>query len=275
MMPPYSVLMPVYAGEKKEYLYQSIKSMYLQTVLPEEIVVVCDGPLPETLEEVLRSFEGRNPENFRVLRFPEHRGLGEVLNRGVLACRNELIARMDSDDISCPERCEKQLERFAGDPDVAVLSGHIAEFTSDPKFTSGMRKVPVSEREILKFARKRNPMNHMAVMMRRSAVLKAGNYLPMTGAEDYFLWARMLMLGCKPANLDCILVYARVGNGMIGRRGGVSYMKNSLLLQKKFYDIGFLTKKEMLENCMVRTAAALLPVPCRKILYKSGLRKRT
>ena len=274
-MPPYSVLIPVYAGEEKEYLYQSIKSMYMQTVLPEEIVVVCDGPLPETLVDVLRVFENRHPESFRVLRFSVHRGLGKVLSEGVLACRNELIARMDSDDISCPERCEKQLKRFMRDPEVAVLSGHIAEFTSDPKFPSGIRKVPVSEKEILKFARKRNPMNHMAVMMRRSAVLSAGNYLPMAGAEDYFLWARMLMMGYKPANLDRILVHARVGNGMIDRRGGVSYMKNSLLLQKKFYDIGFLTKKEMLENCMVRTAAALLPAPSRKVLYKSGLRKRT
>ena len=216
----YSVLMPVYRKENPFYFYRAALSMMKQSVSPDEFVLVCDGPLTEELDAVIRKLEETWSEQIKIVRLPENRGIGPALAAGVESCRNNLIARMDSDDIACPERCEKQLVQFRGNPALALASGAIAEFEMDslekaanmqwtidtPKepvkipedcCITGTRTLPCGYEEILIFARKRNPMNHMAVMMRRDAVLAVGNYRAVKGAEDYELWVRMLQ-GCAP-----------------------------------------------------------------------------
>ena len=195
----YSVLMPVYRKENPFYFYRAALSMMKQSVSPDEFVLVCDGPLTEELDAVIRKLEETWSEQVKIVRLPENRGIGPALAAGVESCRNNLIARMDSDDIACPERCEKQLVQFRGNPALALASGAIAEFEMDslekaanmqwtidtPKepveipedcCITGTRTLPCGYEEILIFARRRNPMNHMAVMMRRDAVLAVGNY---------------------------------------------------------------------------------------------------
>ena len=234
----YSVLMPVYRKENPFYFYRAALSMMKQSVSPDEFVLVCDGPLTEELDAVIRKLEETWSEQVKIVRLPENRGIGPALAAGVESCRNNLIARMDSDDIACPERCEKQLVQFRGNPALALASGAIAEFEMDslekaanmqwtidtPKepveipedcCITGTRTLPCGYEEILIFARKRNPMNHMAVMMRRDAVLAVGNYRAVKGAEDYELWVRMLQAGYRAENLPDVLVYARTGNGMM------------------------------------------------------------
>ena len=220
---------------------------------------------------------------------------------------------MDSDDIACPDRCEKQLKRYAEEAagkslgkkaeqgKLGLLSGKIAEFAAaevseqenvdnlnapdrgeigsgmngklfPPGRITGIRSLPCQYKEILTFARKRNPMNHMAVMMRRSAVLAVGNYHPVPGAEDYELWVRLLQAGYKAENLPDILVYARTDNGMIKRRGGISYARAALNLQKTFFKSGFLNRREYLRNCVIRVTASLIPASVRGILYQKKLR---
>ena len=243
----YSVLMPVYRKENPFYFYRAALSMMKQSVSPDEFVLVCDGPLTEELDAVIRKLEETWSEQVKIVRLPENRGIGPALAAGVESCRNNLIARMDSDDIACPERCEKQLVQFRGNPALALASGAIAEFEMDslekaanmqwtidtPKepveipedcCITGTRTLPCGYEEILIFARKRNPMNHMAVMMRRDAVLAVGNYRAVKGAEDYELWVRMLQAGYRAENLPDVLVYARTGNGMMQRRGGLSFL---------------------------------------------------
>ena len=141
-----------------------------------------------------------------------------------------------------------------------------------PGRITGIRSLPCQYKEILTFARKRNPMNHMAVMMRRSAVLAVGNYHPVPGAEDYELWVRLLQAGYKAENLSDILVYARTDNGMIKRRGGLSYARAALNLQKTFFKSGFLNRREYLRNCVIRVTASLIPASVRGILYQKKLR---
>ena len=255
----YSVLMPVYRKENPFYFYRAALSMMKQSVSPDEFVLVCDGPLTEELDAVIRKLEETWSEQVKIVRLPENRGIGPALAAGVESCRNNLIARMDSDDIACPERCEKQLVQFRGNPALALASGAIAEFGYE---------------EILIFARKRNPMNHMAVMMRRDAVLAVGNYRAVKGAEDYELWVRMLQAGYRAENLPDVLVYARTGNGMMQRRGGLAYARENIRLQTHFYKSGFLTFPEYISNCAVRVAASILPVGIRGYLYQKKLRER-
>lgn len=270
----YSVLMPVYDKENPAYFQKAAASMLEQTAAPDEFVLVCDGPLNNALEAVIKTMTERWPDIVKIVRLPECGGIARALAIGVETCRNEWIARMDSDDIACPDRCEKQLRRIEQNKnaqvELALISGAIAEFEAGR--ITGTRSLPCNYDEILRFAKKRNPMNHMAVMMRRSAVLAVGNYHPVRGAEDYELWVRLLQAGYRAENLPDILVYARTDNGMIGRRGGIAYARSALKLQKHFYQSGFLSFRQYLENCAVRTAASLMPGTFRRILYQKKLR---
>ncbi|WP_294340227.1 glycosyltransferase [uncultured Clostridium sp.] len=270
----YSVLMPVYDKENPAYFQKAAASMLEQTAAPDEFVLVCDGPLNNALEAVIKTMTERWPDIVKIVRLPECGGIARALAIGVETCRNEWIARMDSDDIACPDRCEKQLRRIEqnknAQAELALISGAIAEFEAGR--ITGTRSLPCKYEEILRFAKKRNPMNHMAVMMRRSAVLAVGNYHPVRGAEDYELWVRLLQAGYRAENLPDILVYARTDNGMIGRRGGIAYARSALKLQKHFYQSGFLSFRQYLENCAVRAAASLMPGTFRRILYRKKLR---
>ena len=268
----YSVLMPVYGREDPAFLSAAVRSMLEQSVSPSEFVLVCDGPLTDCLEEVIAGFRRERPI-FHLVRFRKRRGVAEALRAGVQCCRCEWIARMDSDDIALPDRIEKQMHLIEISPhDLALTSGTIQEFLVHPGDLDSYRRLPLSYDAICSFAKRRNPMNHMAVMMKREAVLSAGSYRNVKRAEDYDLWVRMLMKGYMAENLDDVLVCARTGNGMQARRGGWEYARESVRLQKIFYEEGFLNRREYMENCLLRCAVSLLPQKTRRFLYRHVLR---
>lgn len=271
----YSVLMSVYKKENPEYLKQAIDSMINQTMPTNDFVLVCDGPLTAGLDHIIGQYQRNYPNLFHVIRLSHNQGLGNALKIGLEHCKHNLIARMDSDDISLPERCQLQLNMFQTIPELALCSGNIAEFGTDITHITGIRYVPTSYNEILSFAKKRNPMNHMAVMYKKDAVVDSGNYVEISLAEDYFLWARMLKKGYYAINLDAILVYARIGNGMYTRRGGIAYVKKICILQKKLLQIHFISIPEFMVNCTIRMLSGIIPNFARKFLYQKKLRKHS
>lgn len=270
----YSVLMSVYIKEHPEYFKLAIQSMIHQTVQPKDFVIVCDGPLTVELNGVISEFVSIYPEMFQILRLEQNQGLGNALNEGLKLCRYDLVARMDSDDISLPNRCEYQIEMFQQTPNLALCSGDIAEFDSNPEEIKGIRQVPKTHEEILKYAKKRNPMNHVAVMYRKAAVMDAGGYIEINLAEDYYLWIRMLKKGYIAANVSRILVKVRVGNGMYVRRGGLDYVKSIYSLQKMFLALHFITYPEFIRNCTERILCGLMPSGIRQWIYQKCLRKK-
>lgn len=223
--PHYSVLMSVYYKEKPEYLRQSLDSIFNQTILSDDIVMIEDGPLTEELYSVLDEYSERYGECFKRVVNEKNEGLGNALQKGVLACKNELIARMDTDDISLLDRCEKQLQVFMQQSELDVVGGQINEFIDNPDNVIGQRIVPCSHQDISLFLKKRDPFNHPTVMFKRSAVLSAGNYLELHYNEDFYLWARMFLNGAMFANLSDVLVNMRVSEDLYARRGGYSYYK--------------------------------------------------
>lgn len=229
--PPYSVLMSVYFKEKAEYLEQALDSMWGQTVTPSEVVIVEDGPLTEELYAVLDAFQSRYGDAFVRLKNETNLGLGRALNKGLAACKNELVARMDTDDISAVYRCERQLAYFQSH-DVDIVGSNIAEFIEDPKHIVSIRKVPTGHEEIVCYMRKRCPMNHMSVMFKKSAVTAVSGYQDWHFNEDYYLWLRMFLGGATFGNIDENLVLVRVGNDMYARRGGYKYYKSERNLFK-------------------------------------------
>ncbi|HVZ82157.1 MAG TPA: glycosyltransferase [Terracidiphilus sp.] len=267
-----SVLMSVYAKETPGFLRESLKSLAIQTRPADEVVLVEDGLLSDVLYAVLAEFREVLP--IVPLRLSANVGLGEALRQGLDICRGEFVARMDTDDVSLSRRLEKQLAFLEANPEVDVTGTAIAEFDNDSNKPYAVRRLPSSNAELARFARWRNPLNHMSVMFRRSAVLSAGNYRPWIGFEDYHLWTRMLMAGSALHNLDEVLVHVRCGNGMQTRRGGVRYVWHEARMQLELHRLGFLNLFECLRNIGLRTPVRLLPAPLRALLYQFTLRHK-
>ena len=180
-MEKYSVLMSLYKKEQSEFFRLALDSMINQTLKPDEIVLVEDGPLTPDLYAVIDEYTGKYPDLFTIVKNETNLGLGLALNEGLKVCRNELVARMDTDDISKPTRCEKQVKRFMEKPDLSIVGAHIDEFSGDKSNVISQRKVPTTSTAIYDFAKRRSAFNHPAVMYKKSAVLKNGGYSNLRG----------------------------------------------------------------------------------------------
>lgn len=269
----FSVLIPVYAKEKPSYFDQSLKSIVQQTLLPDEIVIVEDGSLGRELDEVIDKYVKLYKDLFKIVRLKTQSGLGKALNEGILQCSHDIVARMDSDDICLPCRFEKQICVFENNEDIHAAGAWTGEFCDDPCRIVSVKALPEKYDEIIRYAKSRNPLNHMTVMFRKSSVIEAGNYLPSEGNEDYYLWVRMLIKKYRLVNIPEILVLARADSGMFRRRGGIRYIKSQIRLEKEFLSSGFINIWEFLKNVFVRICVGLLPAALRRKFYNKFLRE--
>ena len=233
----FTALLSLYAKEHPDHLRQSLASLAAQTQPAAEILIVLDGAITPALEAVLAEFAGRLPLN--IIRLPENVGLGRALNHGVQHARHEWIFRMDTDDIAAPTRFADQCAYLAAHPQTALLGGQIAEFANTPGQSHASRQVPQTQPEILAYAKKRNPFNHMTVAYKKTAVQQAGGYQHHLYMEDYNLWLRMLAQGATAANLPQTLVHARTGNAMLQRRRGRAYIKSEWQLMRLKHRLRF------------------------------------
>ncbi|WP_294439241.1 glycosyltransferase [uncultured Slackia sp.] len=270
-LPDYTVLIPVWIKDNPVFVRQSIDSILRQTYRADEILILCDGPLTNDLNEMLSKFETENKE-VKVIHFTENRGLGPTLADGVLASSNAIVARMDSDDISKPERLEKEISvlEYGG---YDIVGSAIEEFQLQPGDMSSVRILPTEHSKIAQFSKTRNPFNHMSVVFRKESVIRAGNYRSFYLLEDYDLWVRMLLSGSVMHNLADALVYVRTGNGMISRRGGISYLKSQIKLLNAFYDYGFISRLDQITGVLARCLITLAPSKLRGLIYSVFLRK--
>ena len=273
----YSVLMSVYNKEKPEYLLESIESMLNQTLPPKEIVLVKDGPLTDELEELIKSYS--ETEKLRLIQLPENRGLGIALQEGLKHCKNEIIARMDSDDISLPNRCEQQISMLINDSSLAVVGSPIIEFNDKTGDHIALRGVPSLHKDIRSLAGRRNPMNHSSVMFRKRAVEAAGGYQHYPFHEDYWLWIRMLSMGFKFANTSEPLLLMRTNDSTYNRRGGWEYFKTSVKLLRQMRALGIVNNRDFIKGYLERLFVRLLaPARFRRAvimkMYREKISKR-
>ncbi len=269
----YSVLMSVYYKEKAEFLRLAMDSIWNQTVPTDDFVLVCDGPLTTELDTVIEEMQQTHPE-LHVVRLEKNSGLGNALNVGMKRCRNELIARMDSDDVSRPDRCERQLKVLREHPEVSICSGTVEEFSSSTDKVEARRVVPETQTEIISFAKKRNPFNHPCAMYRKSAVEAAGGYRDFYLLEDYYLWIRMLKKEFVGYNLQQPLLWMRAGSEMYKRRSGWKYARSQKMLFRYMRDIGFIGYGQYLKSVFIRIASSLAPNSLREYMFKAALRKK-
>ena len=271
----FSVLISAYKNDNALDFRKSVESISVnQSIIPDEIVIVIDGPIPDDLSKTIRNLEIEIPY-IKTHWLPENKGLGNAMNIGINLCTNELIARMDADDIAMPDRFEKQVAYMMKHPEIAVLGGQISEFIGSEDNIVGYRNVPLTPNECRKYYQDRDPLNHMTVMLRKSAVLDAGNYLPWHLDEDTYLWGRILKKGYEIANLPDVLVNVRVGDAMYARRGGWKYFKSDTGILKWKLDNGLTSKSRFLYNYLVRfTVQVLMPNNVRAWFFKKMLRNR-
>lgn len=269
----YSVLMSVYRKENPEYLRQAIESIQAQTLPANDFVLVCDGPLNEPLDSVIAKKQQEMGTTLNVIRLAKNGGLGNALNEGIKHCKNELVARMDSDDIAYPDRCEKQINVFNIHPEVSICSGVVEEFTTDPEVVDTRRVPPETNAEIVEFAKKRNPFNHPCVMYKKSAVEAVGSYQDFYLLEDYYLWVRMLMAGYQGYNIQEPLLHMRAGSEMYKRRAGWKHAKTQMKLFRFMKDEGFIGNGQYIKSCVIRSGASLAPNWLRKFMFEKVMRK--
>lgn len=268
----FSVSMCVYGRDNPEWFNIAVKSILNQTKKPDEVVIIVDGPVPDELDAVIKTFEDNSI--FKVIRLPENKGHGEARRVGLNNCTYELVALMDADDISSEDRFEKQLALFKKNPELTIVGGNITEFVGDPSKIVGARVVKSDDKDIKEDMKRRCPMNQVTVMFKKSRVEKVGGYIDWFCEEDTYLWLRLFLDGAEFANLTDYLVNVRVGKEMYQRRGGKKYFISEAKLQKYMLDNKIINFPTFLVNVGERLIVQiLLPNKLRSWVFKKFARK--
>ncbi len=273
-MQEFSVLMSVYKNDIAKNVIVAIKSIIEQTVRPSQIVIVVDGPVPNECMDALNSIKDEYGELIEIYPLEENVGLGNALKEGMKHCKYELVARMDSDDISVEDRFEKQLAMFEKDSELSAVGSDIAEFIGEKENVVSIRDVPQSHDDICAYLKKRCPLNHVSVMLKKSDVEKAGGYLHWFYNEDSYLWVRMYLAGCKFANIKENLVLVRINEDTFYRRGGKKYYNSERDLFKYMLNNKIITKGQYRKSCFLRyIIQVLMPNWLRKFVFLKMMRK--
>ena len=266
---PFSVLLPIYAGDRPDYLARSLASVTVeQTRPPDEVVVVRDGPVSPELAQTLADLAATSSVPVVQVELQHNEGLGRALDRGLAACRHDVVARQDADDISLPERFERQMPLIEAGAD--LVGAGLLEFGEDEHDVVGQRTPPTSRAEIRRSARFRDPFNHPTVVYRRAAVEAVGGYAHLPLMEDYWLFMRMLESGVVADNLAEPFVLYRVGAGAYARRGGPELLRSEVELQRRMLAAGYVTRMQYLRNVAVRGGYRLVPEQVRRLAYRAA-----
>lgn len=269
----FSVLMSIYKNERPVYFNRAIQSIWAdQTLKPNEIILVKDGPLTTDLHKAVEKWHMQLGNVLKVISLTYNVGLGIALNKGLKYCSYELVARMDTDDIATCDRFEKQISFLEHNKQISVVGGAIQEFSDNPNKGGKIRRVPSDEGELTKFAKLRNPLNHPTGVFRKSHIEQVGSYLPMEYFEDYYLWIRLLQRGFKIGNLEKVVLKFRTENDMMKRRSGWDYVKNEFSFFKKIYQIDYINFVELLKALSLRIPLRLLPKKMLSMIYNIVLR---
>ena len=265
----FSVVMSVYKNDKPEFLCAAIDSLLNQTVNPDEIIIICDGPITSRLDNVLKSYSGY--ENVLIIKLPENVGLASSRKEAIKKASFDIIV-MDSDDICELDRFERQINVIEANSKI-VVSGWIEEFNDTPKDKGVIRKTPTNYQKIISYGKWKNPINHVTLMFTRKAYDCAGGYSSFRHLEDWDLISRMLVKGIKVIGIPHVLVNVRAGDEMIERRRNIEQFKGELRLFLKMYKVGFLNIFQLLGNMSIRIVLRVLPRFITKLTYKYLLRK--
>ena len=271
-MKNFSVSICVYGGDNAQYFDLAMQSIFNQTLMPDEVILVVDGPVGGDINDVISKYQG---EILKVIRLEKNVGHGDARRIGLENCTYDLVALMDADDISAKDRFKKQIDAFSENPDISIVGGQISEFIDNIDNIVGKRIVPIEDKDIKEYMKKRCPMNQMTVMFKKEDVQNAGGYLDWYCDEDYYLWIRMALANLKFANVPDVLVNVRVGNEMYQRRGGLKYFKSEAKLQKFMLENKIISFPRYVINVTQRLILqVLMPNRLRGFIFKIFAREK-
>lgn len=268
----FSVLMSLYYKENSVYLDDCLKSILSQSILPNEILIILDGPLSIELKSYINNLDKSYLSLIKTVQLPKNVGLGNALNEGLKYCSNNWVFRMDTDDLCTPNRFMKQIEYIQENPNISLFGSCTEEFDSSMSNSLGLRKVPTSHNEIKQYTKRRNPFNHMTVAFRKDVIESVGGYQHHLYMEDYNLWIRVIAAGHQVGNIDEVLVNVRGGDSMVKRRKGLVYIKSELQLAKLKIKKNIDSPIGAYSNFIMRSLPRLLPTYMLSKVYKN-LRK--
>jgi glycosyltransferase involved in cell wall biosynthesis len=266
MHEPFSLLVSVYDGDRPDHIRRAMRSAVDdQTVRPDQVVIVRDGPVRDELARCLNEIQETSPVPVTFVPLEQRGGLGPALDRGLAGSWFDVVARMDADDVAMPHRFEVEMPLIA---DADIVGAGLLEFVEDTDEIVGQRVPPTDSAQIQRYARMHDPFNHPTVVYRRSAVLAAGGYGDLPLMEDYALFARMLMNGARAVNVAEPLVFYRVGAKAFKRRGGAGLLRSELRLQREFLREGFTSPSVYVRNVVIRGGYRLIPWWFRRAVYR-------
>lgn len=268
----FSILMSVYKGDSPIFLGEALESLYSQTLLPEELIVVIDGPIDSKLKKILDYYSQKKELSLKQVPLEQNCGLGLALAKGLMHCKNNIVARMDSDDICKPDRFEIQIAFLKKNPEVSVLGSWIDEFIGKKSNVLSQRKVPRHHEDIMKYMKARCPFNHPTVVFKKDVILAAGNYKPFFLKEDIYLWLRLAKKGGTFANVPKSLLYFRTTKDMFKRRGGWKYAISEFKILRYRQRIGMITYGEFVAYNFLTIPVRLAPNWVRGLIYNNLLR---
>ena len=274
----FSVSICVYNKDNVEYFKDALQSIINQSLLPSQIVLIIDGPINSKLEEVIDSFKKDTLQlniEFNPIYLKQNVGHGEARRVSIEKATHELVALMDADDLSRYNRFEKQIDVFRSDDTLSIVGGQIMEIAHATKREISIRKVPLEDKEIKEYMKQRCPFNQVSVMFKKSDVIEAGNYVDFYHNEDYYLWVRMYLIGCKFQNIPEVLVDVRINEEFYNRRGGWRYFLSELKLQKIMYKNSIISLVRFMFNSSVRfILQVVLTDSIRGFIFKKLFRKK-
>ncbi len=228
--PLISVVMPTF-NEPEKLVSQAIQSILDQTIENFELLILDDSERPET-RLAIDSF--RQDPRVQIIRGENRLGFIRALNRGLEMAKGQWIARMDGDDISLPQRFEKELAYLQAHPDISVVGGQINIIDGNGRITSS-RAYPVAPWKLWLYSCFRNPLAHPTVMMRRDIVDQGFRYdESLKTAEDLDFWLRLMNRSFKLRNLEDTLLDYRVLDSFVDKRSG--QIEQSARVRKKNFD---------------------------------------
>jgi glycosyltransferase involved in cell wall biosynthesis len=266
-----SLLMSVYARTRADEFSRCLDSIQQQSVVPDELVLVLDGPVSAEVRACAET-HGRRLA-IKTVEYPDNRGLGPALREGLKHCSHSFVARMDSDDICRRHRLEAQKKFLVERPDISIVGGLLREFyLVNGETVSVERVLPEASDDVATFAKFRNPANHPTVMFRKQHVLAVGNYISFPLMEDYHLFSRMLARGFAIANLQDIFVETSPTKDFFRRRGGLRYLSQEINLAREFRRVGFHNALDSVKFILMRAPYRVLPNSLRRRMYIRFLR---
>lgn len=271
--PKFSVLMSIYRKENPSYFDKALESILNQTVKPSEIILVEDGPLTAELYKIETKYKNIWPDSLKIIKNPKSEGLGLALRKGTKYVKTSWIARMDTDDICVKNRFELQLKEIKNNPDYAIIGGQIDEFENSTENIVGFRKVPTCENKIVSYAKYRNPLNHVTVMINKDKLNEVGGYESCYKMEDYNLWIKFIKRKLKIKNIDAVLVHVRTNKSMFKRRGDFKFLINYISVKNRWRKEGIGNYYSVIISSLAMIINTIIPSNLRKMIYNSYLHK--